>query len=123
MKLSPVTHLWAFGATCIMLFLVSCQKDFKVNQEANLMGNEILSATASTLDHPGRTMAANCFQCHGTNGFAGNLKIASMGAAEMISKFNSYRTKAANADIMYFHAQSYDTTEVKLIADYFSKQQ
>ena len=79
-------------------------------------------ALPAVVEHPGRSLAANCFQCHGTNGFAGQLKIASMGASEIISKFTTYRANAANADIMYLHAQAYTLDEINLIADFFSKQ-
>lgn len=106
------------------ILAVSCTKMDTQKVSMNLSPNEQLNATLTVpMPDSARTKAANCFQCHGTNGFAGELKIASMGQSEIISKFNSYKTKAANADIMYFHAQAYDSNEVKAIAYFFSKQQ
>lgn len=103
--------------------IVSCQKDLIQRDEqpesraivGSVLDPEVTSSQA-------RVLAANCFQCHGTNGHAGELKIASMSAASMINKFNEYKQKAANADIMYLHAQSYSTAEIALIADFFSQQ-
>lgn len=100
----------------------SCQKEILTEKNLTV---EIPQAAVTNLvnDLPGRTLAANCFNCHGTNGFAGELKIASMGSSEILSKMNSYLTKDVRADIMYVHAQAYTTDEMKLIADFFSKQQ
>jgi len=71
---------------------------------------------------PGRTLAANCFQCHGTNGYAGELKIASMSASEITSKINYYRSQSPGAGIMNVHALAYTPSEIASIADFFSKQ-
>jgi sulfide dehydrogenase cytochrome subunit len=111
------TTLFSTVAFSAMFF--SCQKELS-EKKSELP--QTVSAGTATLDHPGRTLAANCFQCHGTDGFAGELKIATQSASSIINKFNSYRTKPANADIMYVHAYAYTNEEIKLIADYFSKQ-
>lgn len=101
--------------------LSSCQKE--VLQEKNLTVELPQAAVTSMVnDLPGRTLAANCFNCHGTNGFAGELKIATMSSTEIMSKMNSYLTKDVRADIMYVHAQAYTTEQMTLIADFFSKQ-
>jgi cytochrome subunit of sulfide dehydrogenase len=103
--------------------IVSCQKDLIQQDEqpvSSANGDAVLASEAPSSQ--ARTLSANCFQCHGTNGHAGELKIASMSAASIINKFNAYKQKAANADIMYLHAQSYSTDEIALIADFFSQQ-
>jgi len=74
------------------------------------------------LAHPGRTLAANCFQCHGTDGFAGELKIAGQGAAEIIATLDQMRAQSPRANIMNVHAAAYTTQEIALIADYFDHQ-
>lgn len=122
---TPSTRSQAFFTLVIVaaLLLVACKKmDVKQEAQANALQTEMLSATVLGVDMQGKTLAANCFQCHGTNGFAGELKIASMGASEIINKFNSYKTMDPRADIMYVHAQAYNTEEIQLIADFFSKQ-
>lgn len=72
--------------------------------------------------HPGRALAANCFQCHGTNGVAGELKIAGESASEIINELNEMRAEHPGRNIMNVHAQAYTPAEVSLIADYFAKQ-
>jgi sulfide dehydrogenase cytochrome subunit len=115
-KTSKTTLLSAIAMSAMFF---SCQKEL-VEKKAELP--QSVSAATATLDHPGRTLAANCFQCHGTNGYAGELKIATQSASSIVNKFNSYRAKPANADIMYVHAYAYTPEEINLIADYFSKQ-
>ncbi|HLO80243.1 MAG TPA: hypothetical protein VK166_04775, partial [Chitinophagaceae bacterium] len=80
------------SAITISIVFISCQKEMS-EKKADLP--KTVSAATTTLDHPGRTLAANCFQCHGTNGYAGELKIATQSASSIVSKFNSYRTKPA----------------------------
>lgn len=110
------------AAILLLLGSVSCTKKEEFKAVVTPPDQVADMALPAIVEHPGRSLAANCFQCHGTNGFAGNLKIASMGATEIISKFNTYRAKAANADIMYLHSQAYTVDEINLIADFFSKQ-
>lgn len=74
------------------------------------------------LAHPGRTLAANCFQCHGTDGFAGELKIAGESAAEIIGELEEMRAQSPRANIMNVHAAGYTPQEIALIADYFDQQ-
>ena len=81
-----------------------------------------LSLKASTIDLPGRTLAANCFQCHGTNGYAGELKIAGQSASGIISELNEMKLKDPRSNIMNVHARGYTDEQIKLIADYISKQ-
>ncbi len=108
-----------FSTLVMSALFFSCQKEM-VEKKTDLP--QTVSAGTATLDHPGRALAANCFQCHGTNGYAGELKIATQSASSIVNKFNSYRTKPANMDIMYVHAYAYTPEEISLIADYFSKQ-
>jgi cytochrome subunit of sulfide dehydrogenase len=70
----------------------------------------------------GQALAANCFQCHGTDGVAGELKIAGESAAEIISELNEMRLANPRRSIMNLHAAAYTPAEISLIADYFSRQ-
>lgn len=76
----------------------------------------------SLLAHPGRTLAANCFQCHGTDGYAGELKIAGQSAAEITATLGQMRAESPRANIMNVHAAAYTPQEIALIADYFGQQ-
>jgi len=111
------------ACVAITVSMSSCKKEL-TPLTVTPTTNEILSITApsSSLTHPGRTLAANCFQCHGTDGFAGELKIASMSVSELLFKLNGFAAKDPRTDIMNFHAKAYTADELNLIADYFSKQ-
>lgn len=78
-------------------------------------------ANPATLNHPGRTLAANCFQCHGTDGY-GMEHLAGEDASEIADELIEMRFEPARQDIMAVHAQAYTAEEINLIADYFSKQ-
>jgi sulfide dehydrogenase cytochrome subunit len=111
---------------CSALFaisLFSCKKDI-INKEDNTTLTTATSQVvkAAPVDLPGRTLAANCFQCHGTNGYAGELKIAGQSKSEILSTLNEMKTKNPRANIMNVHAQAYTAQELDLIADFISKQ-
>jgi len=115
-----------FSSLMLVLMLVfSCAEDF-VNQnqteevEANTNGSVVLKS--GEIDLPGRVLASNCFQCHGTNGYAGELKIGEQSASSIISDINEMKTKDPRANIMNVHARAYTKEEIQLIADYISKQ-
>jgi sulfide dehydrogenase cytochrome subunit len=78
-------------------------------------------ANPATLNHPGRTLAANCFQCHGTDGY-GLEHLAGKKASEISGDLMEMGFKNPRSNIMSVHAQAYTAEEIKLIADYFSKQ-
>jgi len=110
-----------------LLFLVafSCSKD-QIKEEnsgettANTSETTILKA--GTIDLPGRVLASNCFQCHGTNGYASELKIGEQSASSIISDINEMKTKDPRSNIMIVHAKAYTDEEIKLIATYISQQ-
>ena len=109
-----VLSLLSFG-------IYSCTKDVQQQQIAQPLQSTVSDVTTVYL--PGRTLAANCFQCHGTNGHAqGEMSLAGMSASEIIDEINEMKTKNPGANIMNVHAQAYTDAEVILIADFFSKQ-
>ncbi len=110
------------------LFLVtmsffSCKDDPMIAEtQANAEVDSELTLKAASIDLPGRVLASNCFQCHGTNGYAGELKIGEQSASSIISDMNEMRTKNPGSNIMNVHARAYTTEEIKLIANYISQQ-
>lgn len=77
---------------------------------------------AATLDHPGRLLASNCFQCHGTNGH-GMESLAGKSASEISEELFEMQRETIGTDIMHVYAQGFTDEQIGLIADYFSKQQ
>ncbi len=119
-KLSVLSSTWL-----LLLVLFSCSKD----QLKDINGDEPVSKSsdaltlkAGVIDLPGRVLASNCFQCHGTNGYAGELKIGEQSASSIISDMNEMKTKDPRSNIMNVHAMAYTNEEIQLIADYISKQ-
>ena len=107
----------------LAVLLVSCEKN-QLGEEAQdkTVKNPDLALKAAAADVQGRNLASNCFQCHGTNGYAGELKIAGKSASGIISEFREMKTKPVGENIMNVHARGYTDAEVKLIADFISKQ-
>jgi sulfide dehydrogenase cytochrome subunit len=113
-----------FTITASAVLFFSCKKNLTETSEetAILRDNNTVVPLAAMADVPGRTLAANCFQCHGTNGYAGELKIAGIGPSELVSKFNKFKTENPRDNIMNLHAYAYTTEEIELMGQYFSKQ-
>ena len=118
-------HAWRLGMAAVLVTtLAACgESPMAASEEALAKSEPPRTLMAPSLvAHPGRTLAANCFQCHGTDGFAGELKIAGQGAAEIIATLDQMRAQSPRANIMNVHAAAYTTQEIALIADYFDHQ-
>lgn len=115
-----------FSALVLLtIFVISCNKDLTNETQTDgtvTDSNAALMLKAGAIDLPGRVLASNCFQCHGTNGYAGELKIGEQSASSIISDINEMKTKDPRSNIMNLHARAYTTEEIKLIAEYISKQ-
>jgi sulfide dehydrogenase cytochrome subunit len=85
-----------------------------------------LPATAQVAGapHPGRLLASNCFQCHGTNGRGSGTfeSLAGKSASELYKELQEMKRESKPDDIMNVHARGYSDAQLQLIADYFSKQ-
>ena len=83
-----------------------------------------LCAAAQTAEPPaGRLLASNCFQCHGYNGKSsiGFDRLAGESASEIYSELMEMRSKMP-PKMMDMHARGYSEAQIRLIADYLSKQ-
>lgn len=115
------------GTAAVPLLLVAlaasaCRSPDVTATDDTTVPRPSLATAAELLAHPGRTLAANCFQCHGTNGFAGELKIAGQSATEITSSLDKFRASDPRLNIMNVHALGYTPEQIALIADYFAKQ-
>lgn len=109
------------GAALVFLSF-ACEKTQlpEPEQESGSKKPELVLKAAG--DVQGRNLAANCFQCHGTNGHAGELKIAGQGADGIVNDLNSMKNQPVGDNIMNVHARAYTDAEIRLIADFISKQ-
>ena len=71
-----------------------------------------------------RNLAAQCANCHGTNGksVAEVPSLAGQSATVIVQKMKDYRDGKLPASIMHQLAKGYSDEQVALIADFFSKQ-
>lgn len=72
---------------------------------------------------PGRLLASNCFQCHGTNGRGpGFDKLAGKSANEIYKDLLEFRSGKEGNGIMARHALGFSDAQLRQIATYFSTQ-
>ena len=80
------------------------------------------SAQAQT-PPPGRLLASNCFQCHGTNGKGpGFDKLAGKSATELYNDVKEFQSGKEGPSIMAKHANGFTDAQLRLVADWLSKQ-
>lgn len=123
MKLKIIKPYTIVAVMLVTASFMSCQKNLVQTESmvALPMDGEAVTATVSP-ELQGRALAANCFQCHGTNGYASELKIAGINASALLSKFSEMKARGARDNIMNVHAFAYTNAEIQLIGDFFSKQ-
>lgn len=81
------------------------------------------SATAQVTPPPGRLLASNCFQCHGTNGRGpGFDRLAGKSANEIYKELLEFRSGKEGNGIMARHAGGYTDAQLRLLASYLSTQ-
>jgi cytochrome c553 len=70
----------------------------------------------------GRSLAATCANCHGTNGNArGDMKpLAGMPADKLVAMIADYKNGNQPATIMHQIAKGYTDEQIRLIAAYFA---
>lgn len=73
---------------------------------------------------PGRLLASNCFQCHGTNGnpVGGFDRLAGKSANKICDEMLEWKSGKEGTGIMALHARGYSDEQLRQIATFFSKQ-
>ncbi len=85
-----------------------------------LAGFALLIAAASAQAEPGRLLAAQCAQCHGTNGAGpGFDEIAGKSARELYNELREMKYRPIEG-IMDRQARGYTDAQLDLIANYLS---
>lgn len=83
----------------------------------------VTAQTTSAAPPAGRLLASNCFQCHGNNGKSniGFERLAGSSSSEIYNELREMRSKVP-PKMMDMHARGYSDAQIRLIADYLSKQ-
>ncbi len=72
---------------------------------------------------PGRLLASNCFQCHGTNGKGpGFDKIAGESVSEIYQKLKEFQSGKEGSGIMARHAMGYTDKQMRDLSAWLSTQ-
>lgn len=72
---------------------------------------------------PGRLLASNCFQCHGTNGKGpGFDKLAGKSASSLYSDLKEFQAGQEGNGIMAKHALGYTDAQLQALAQWLSTQ-
>lgn len=91
---------------------------------ASLSLSAILPAGAQTSD--ARYLAANCANCHGTDGRAaagaGMPGLAGLSAAYFVEQMNAFRDGKRQASIMHQIAKGYTDAQIAAMAQFFAAQ-
>lgn len=72
---------------------------------------------------PGRLLASNCFQCHGTNGKGpGFDSLAGKSASEIYKELKEFKSGKEGNGIMAKHSMAYSDAQMQQIATWLSLQ-
>lgn len=80
----------------------------------------VFAQTTSAVPPPGRLLASNCFQCHGTNGKGGVETLAGSSANEIYNELKEMQRKTTEVKMMDMHARGYTDAEIQALANYLS---
>ncbi len=71
-----------------------------------------------------RYLAANCANCHGTDGKAsqGGFNLAGLPKDYIVAQMAAFKSGARQATIMHQISKGYSDAQIALMAEYFSKQ-
>jgi cytochrome c553 len=82
----------------------------------------VLGAQAE-VGQPGRLLASNCFQCHGTNGKGpGFDSLAGKSANEIYKELKEFQSGKEGNGIMAKHTMVYTDAQMRQISTWFSTQ-
>jgi cytochrome c553 len=91
-----------------------------------LVGLALLAGAATSqaqVAQPGRLLASNCFQCHGTNGKGpGFDALAGKSPNEIYDKLKEFQSGKEGNGIMARHAMAYTDAQMKLMSTWFASQ-
>lgn len=100
-----------------------------MNARFHLLASIALAAAAmagtayAQVGEPGRLLASNCFQCHGTNGQGpGFDTIAGKSASELYQELKDFQAGKEGTGIMAKHAMGYTDAQLQSLAAWLATQ-
>ena len=97
---------------------------FKMLTSALLVINAGLAAAQGADHHPGRSLAASCANCHGTNGVSQGAVASLAGAAkaDLVAKMQEFKSGKRPGTIMPQLAKGYSDEQIETLATWFATQ-
>lgn len=84
------------------------------------------AASAQTaVSPPGRLLASNCFQCHGSGGVGGFERLAGCDADDIerdLRRLRAEDEREAGQNIMVRHARGYSDAQIRALAQWLARQ-
>ena len=91
-----------------------------------LIGLALIAGAASShaqVAQPGRLLASNCFQCHGTNGKGpGFDSLAGKSSDEIYKELKGFQSGKEGSGIMARHSMAYTDAQMRLMSTWFASQ-
>ena len=82
----------------------------------------LTSHAQTQVGQPGRLLASNCFQCHGTNGKGGFDEINGKSVGEIYKKLKEFQAGKEGNGIMAKHALGYTDAQMVALDKWLSTQ-
>lgn len=97
---------------------------FKVLTSAMLVINAGFAAAQGADPHLGRSLAASCSNCHGTNGVSQGAvpSLAGAARADLVTKMQEFKSGKRPGTIMPQLAKGYSDTQIETLAAWFATQ-
>lgn len=80
----------------------------------------LLAGTAVAAPMPGQQLAAQCAQCHETNGSGGFLQLAGRNAGSLYKQLLTMKSRSTPQSIMDLQARGYTDAQLWQISEYFA---
>lgn len=81
------------------------------------------TSAQTTVSPPGRLLASNCFQCHGTNGKGpGFDRLAGKSANELFGEMKEFQSGKEGDNIMARHVNGFSDAQLRALAQWLSTQ-
>jgi cytochrome c553 len=90
---------------------------------ASMIGVSSSALAQSMISPPGRLLASNCFQCHGTNDTApGFEKLTGKSASKLLKELKEFQSGGGGENIMAYHARGFTDAQLRELTRWLSAQ-
>lgn len=123
-KLDVRAYAVADRAACLANFPWETEMSVKIILAAFIAATPVAAAAQSPDPNLGRNLAANCANCHGTNGAStgGMPGLAGRPQAQLLQLLGEYRDGKRPATIMHQLAKGYSEAQLQAVTAYLSAQ-